>query len=107
MYMHISFANTCARDVLSERDLPKECTVVRTDGAVYVPRKETVHGVAIRTWRETQDLVGDGTEFHACIVFLHVLEDIRMPVEPVAVADSLGAQQQSIQEIAVGFASAL
>lgn len=105
--MFISVANTCARDALSGLDLPKECTVVRTDGAVYVPRKETVHGVAIRTWRKSQDFVGDGTEFHACVVLLHVLEDIRMPVEPVAVADPLGAQQQSIQEIAVGLASAL
>lgn len=83
-------------------NIPEQRAVVGADGAAHVVGQEAVHGVAAHARRQAEDFVGDGADLDADPVLLHHLHDVGVPREREAVADALGAEQQGVDQVAVG-----
>ena len=58
--------------------------------------------MATHPGRQTQDLVGDGADLDADAALLHLAHDVGVARQGKAVADALRAEQQGVEEVAVG-----
>lgn len=89
------------------RVIPKQSTIIRTEGTWYIVRQQVVRRVAAYPRRQAQDFVGNGADLDADPPPLHLVHDVRVSRQGETVADALGAEQQGVHKVAVGVCAEL
>lgn len=84
------------------KNKPEQRPIIRANRARHVIRQQAIHGMATHPGGQAQDLVGDGADLDADTALLHPAHDVGMARQGEAVADALRAEQQGVEQIAVG-----
>lgn len=81
---------------------PEQRPIIRTNRARHIVRQQTIHRMPTDPRRQTQDLIGDGADLDADAALLHLVHDVGVAGQGKAVADALRAEQQGVEQVAVG-----
>ena len=63
--------------------------------------EEAVHGMAVYSRREAQDLIGNRAHLNADIPLFHLLQDVWVPGQSESVSDTLRVEKEGIHQISI------